>query len=320
MKNFIKFSFLLLVSILSLYYGSKFAKYVLGLESNSERLHKELIGQKESYKQLTKHMAQLESNYVKQTQLSQSAKNRFTEVIRAKNERIKLLSDATYLIGRHVTKQNGPDYYFETSKKTRNYVLNELRINGNDSPPLGFVLIKNDGRTYKRGYSYEFRVEQLQTVDENTGRIKVYAKAFLISKEKSPLVKRVDGYKNWKDIKYPLKIVGGTALVDPTIRNQLKPKFFLWAPHLNANANFNSKYPIAGLGVSLAGYGITKNDLSFKFIQLGAQYNKLKGLEGTIIPLMWRPLTNILPNTFIGPGASLTDGDFNYFFGVQVGF
>lgn len=316
----IKIVGMIFLVVAGLYFGSKAASYILGLESTNGRLHAELIGQKESYNQLTEHAAQLESNYVKQKRLAESAKNRFAEVIRAKNERIKLLSDATYLIGRHVTKQDGPDYYFETPRKTRNYVLSELRIAGKDSPALGYILIKNDGRTYKRGYSYEFRVEQLQTVDENTGRIKVYAKAFLVSKEKSPLAKRVDGYKNWKNIKYPLNITGGSVLVDPTIKNQLKPRFFWWAPHINANANFGTKYPISGLGVSLAGYGVTKNDLSYRLLQLGVQYGKETGLQGTIIPIMWRPFSKVLSNTYIGPGVVLRNGGLGYFLGVQVGF
>lgn len=315
----IKIVGMVFLAIVGLYFGSKAASYILGLESTNGRLHTELTGQKESYKQLTEHTAQLESQYTEQARIAETAKRRFSEVIRAKDERIKTLSDATYLIGKHVTKQNGPDYYFETPRRTRNYVLNELRVAGKDSPPLGYILIKSDGRTYKRGYSYEFRVDQLQTVDEETGRIKVYSKAYLISKEKSPLAKRVDEYKNWKDIKYPLKITGGSVLVDPTIKNQLKPKFHWWAPHINANANFGSKYPVAGLGVSLAGYGPTKNDLSYRLLQLGAQYGKETGLQGTVIPVMWRPFPKVLSNTYIGPGATLTNNGLGYFLGIQVG-
>lgn len=301
------------------YFGSKAASYVLGLEKDNDRLHTELIGQKESYEQLSKHTAKLETDYRNQKDLAAKAKREWEEVRRKKDERIKLLSDATYLIGRHVEKQNGPDYYFETKRATRNYVLNELRLAGQSSPPLGYVLIKNDGRTYKRNYKIEINVKNLQTVDENTGRIRVYSKAFLVSKESSPLAKRVDGYKDWKDIPFPLEITGGEAIVDPTVRNQLAPKFHWWAPHLNANINFAGGEPAPGAGVSIAGYGPTKNDLSFRFLQLGAHYNDELGVQGTLTPVLWRPLPSIFSNTYIGPGMTFKDDGIGYFMGVQVG-
>lgn len=319
MQKKLKVLFFVFLAGLMFYFGSQAAQYILGLESENGRLHTELIGQKEKYKQINEHVAQLESQYVEQKSLREAAEKRFSEVIKQKNERIKLLSDATYLIGRHVQKQNGPDYYFETPKRTRNYVLNELRIEGAESPAIGYILIKNDGRTYKRNYKFEVSVETLQTVDEETGRIRVFSKAFLIQKEKSPLVKRIDGYKDWENVKYPLKITGGTTLVDPAVKNQLKPRMHWWAPHLNANANFSDQYPVAGLGVSLAGYGVTKNDLSYRFLQFGAQYGAERGLQPTFTPVLWRPLPNLLSNTFIGPGAAFYRDGIGYFLGIQVG-
>lgn len=302
-----------------IFVGLKVGGYFFKIEKENKRLHTELIGQKEKYIQLTEHTAQLETQYEQQRDLYEKAKKEFKEVSKEKDERIKLLSDATYLIGRHVEKQNGPDYYFETKGRTRNYVLNELRIAGAGSPPIGYILIKHDGRTYKRNYRFEVEVKTLQTVDENTGRIKVYSKAYLTQKEASPLKKRIEGYKDWENVKYPLNIVGGTAIVDPTVANQLAPRFHWWAPHINANVNFVGEEPAAGLGISVAGYGKHKNDLSFRFLQLGAHYNQEFGVQGTLTPILWRPLPSIFSNTYLGPGISLKDDGVGYFMGVQVG-
>lgn len=319
MLNKIKIVLSIIILLGILYSMNKVMGYISGLENSNNRLHTELIGQKEKYDQLNKHTAKLESQYIQQKELLKKSEERFKEIVKSKDERIKLLSDATYLIGQHVSKQDGPDYYFETPNRTRNYVLNELRLSGDSSPPIGYILIKNDGRTYKRNYKFEIKVETLQTVDENTGKIKVYSKAFLISKESSPLAKRVDGYKDWNDIQYPLNIIGGTALIDPTIKNQLKPKWFIFAPHLNANIDFKGIKPSPGLGLSISGYGITKNDLKFKFLQLGTHYSSQDGFKGTLSPVLWRPFSNIMSNTYLGPGITLDDGKISYFIGLSIG-
>lgn len=307
------------VIIVAFILGSKLGSYVLDLEAKNERLYTELIGQRESYRQISENLAQLETKYTKQQELAKAAEQRFRGLIRDKDERIKVLSDATYLIGRHVSKQDGPDYYFETKKRTRNYVLNELRIQGSDSPAIGYILIKNDGRTYKRNYKFEIQVENLQTVDEESGRIRVYSKAYLVQKEKSPLVKRVEGYKDWEDVKYPLKITGGTALIDPTIKNQLAPKFHWWAPNLNANINFSGTVE-PGLGASLMGYGVSKNDLKYKLLDLGLKYDPVEeSFAPTLIPISWRPFDSVLSNTYIGAGVGYENPGLSYFLTLQIG-
>jgi hypothetical protein len=252
--------------------GLAFWAYKAWRDANEERKFAELIGTKEKYEQLTAYTAKLESDYREQGDLHERARSEWKDVARTKDERIKLLSDATYLIGRHVEKQNGPDYYFETKRKTRNYVLNELRIQGEDSPPIGYIMIKHDGRTYKRNYKFEVVVKNLQTVDEETGHIKVYAKAFLVQKEASPLKKRVKDYKDWKDISYPLEITGGVAYVDPTMPNTRK-KFHFWTPHVNggfsAGSDIDGVFLRPTVDFSVAGWGRSRNDLDFKILHAG---------------------------------------------------
>lgn len=307
------------VGIIALYLGVQAADYIRGLQNENERLHAELIGTKTEFKKLNEYVAELSSEYKKQSDLHNQARKEWAEISRKKDERIKLLSDATYLIGRHTERQNGPDYYYETPKRTRNYVLNELRIQGSDSPPIGYILIKSDGRTYKRNYEFEIQVKNLQTVDERTGKIKVYAKAFLVPKETSPLAKRVDGYQDWKDVSYPLKIKDGVALIDPTVLNRTPPKMHWWSPRINGSFDFASKTISPGLGVSLSGYGVSRNDLTYKFFRLGGHYNEQDGFEPTLTPAMWRPFSKVLPNTYIGPGVNFKNPGIGYFLGLQIG-
>jgi len=274
-------------------------------DQNEARKYAHLIGTKEKYKQLTKYTAKLESDYKAQKDLAEAAKKQWAEIERTKDERIKLLSDATYLIGRHVEKQNGPDYYFETKKRTRNYLLNELRISGENSPPIGYILIKHDGRTYKRNYKFEVVAKNLQTIDESTGKVKVYTKAYLIMKEVSPLAKRLESYKDWKDKPYELDVVGGTALIDPTMPD-LQKKFFWWAPHValgvGLGAGSGGAFFKPSLDFSFSGYGKTKNDLDWKFISLGLDVDsKFKNPGIHFTPFSYRFWPSFLTNTYLGP-------------------
>ena len=288
-------------------------------DANEERRFTELIGTRTKYEQLTKYTAKLESDYRTQQDIAKQAEKRFREVVRRKDERIKLLSDATYLIGRHVTKQHGPDYYFETPRATRNYILNELRIQGDDSPAVGYILIKNDGRTYKRNYKFEVKLETLQTQDEETGHVKVYSKAYLVQKEPSLLAKRVKGYKDFYDVEYPLEITGGTALIDPTMPNMVS-KLHWWSPHLNGGISLSGTDYRASLDLSTSGYGKTKNDLKYKLLHFGIDFGSGKDLGYHFTPFSYRPFDKYLTNTYIGPGVGWSSAGVNYFLNLNLTF
>ena len=287
-----------------------------------ERKYTNLIGLNEKYEQLNKYTAKLESSYKDQKELYEKSQKEWTEVVQSKDERIKLLSDATYLIGKHVEKQDGPDYYFQTPKATQNYVLNELRLEGSDSPAIGYVLIKSDGKVYKRNYKFEILVKNLQTVDESTGKIKVYSKAFLIQKETSPLAKRVDGYKDWKDTQYELPIVDGVAFIDPTMPD-IEKHFVLWAPHVNFGLNLGADseglFVRPALNFSVMGYGKTKNDLDWKFIHLGIDSDtKFDKFGAHVMPFSYRPFSSVITNTYIGPSLGVTKDGLNYSLNINL--
>lgn len=286
-----------------------------------KRLHTELLGQIEKYKQITKYVAKLETRYEKSKKLVDKAKKEF----KIKDSKIKMLSDATFLMKRHVNKQLGPDYYFETKNKTRSYVYNEIRINGKDSPPIGFVMIKNDGRTYKGNYKFEINIKNLQSVDDESGKIKVYSRAYLILKESGLAKKdRCNGCKDWKDIKYPLDITGGVAYVDPTVESKLKPKFYYWNPKYSISSNLTySKDGTRfkpGLEVSFLSYGLTKSDSQFKIGVIGTNIGfDVQEWDIYFKPVLYRPFST-LSNTYVGGGVGYGTSGVKYIVGISVGF
>ena len=291
---------------------------------NQARRYQELIGTVEKYQKLTSYTAKLEVDYKAQKELLAKTKQEFSEVVSKKDEQIKLLSDATYLMGRHVNKQNGPDYYFETPGRTRNYVFNEVHLAGEDSPPIGFVMIKNDGRTYKGNYDFEIRVKTLQTQDEKSGKVKVYSKAFLVAKENGLAEKRRPDLKKWKDVEYPLEIVGGTALVDPTQKLEGK-RFHWWAPRFVGGFDVG----VSGgafrfkpdLGASFMGYGYSRRDLDWRFLQLGMNVDTdFSGFGVSAVPFAYRPLPSILTNTYFGPGVGTSKNGTFFFVNTSLSF
>lgn len=87
--------------------------------------------------------------------------------------------------------------------------------------------------------------------------------------------------------------------------------FYWWSPHLdlagqggvNMDLGFQASF---GLGVSFMGYGLTKNDLSWRFGRIGLELsNQDVGLS--ITPAQWN-MAGTLPlisNVWIGPSASI---------------
>jgi len=313
---------LMLLTIVGLGY---FGYTIWKNNKNLKGRYANLINTQTKYNQLTKYTAQLESKYKKQQELFKSTKQKWSEVKTQKDEKIKLLSDITYTIGKNVSKQHGPDYYFETPKHTQNFVLNELRIAGKDSPPIGYILIKSNGKIYKRNYRYSIVVHNLQTIDEKTGKIKVYSKAFFIAKESGLAQKRRKDLKNWKNIGYPLPIVGGSTLVDPVEASSLHKHFIWWAPHLNGGVSLTlgsdglSLRP--SLDLSIAGYGTTRNDLDWKIVHLGLDSDTYLINPGIhLMPFSYRFWPSFLTNTYIGPSVGFTLHQINYQLNLNLSF
>lgn len=302
--------------------GLSLFAYKAWRDHNEKRKYTELIGTKEKYEQLTKYTAKLESQYKSEQELYQKAKEDWENVKKTKDERIKLLSDATYLLRKRVQKQDGPDYYFETAKGTRGFLVNELNLLGNSSPPVGFIMITNDGKTYKRNYRFEILVKSLQTIDENNGKVRVYSKAFFVLKEPTLSEKRRKDLKKWEDVQYELPIIGGVAYIDPTMPDVVE-KIWLWAPHLNAGFSLGvqngSFFTRPALSFSIAGFGKTKNDLSWKILHFGFDSDtdfKYPGINFT--PFSYRFLPSILTNTYIGPGIGITQQGMNYQLNINL--
>lgn len=285
-------------------------KYLDATLGENQRLHTELIGKTQAYEQLSASAAKLEVKYKAQEDLRKEAEKRFKNEIGSMEDKIKILADATFLIKEKARETSNSDVVF--NGENAQYVLNEIRFE--NGPPVGYVLIFKDGRVVSKIYNHQIKIDTAVSKNEETGRYVVVSKADFILKSASL---NPDG-KVWTNQPYALKIVGGSAQIDPTESVILDRRFHLWNPkaNLNLNADPGGIYP--GMGVSLMSYGYTKNDLDYRFLQLGAQYQD-KTVQPTFIPILWRPFNSLMSNTYIGPGINLKNTTVNYFIGIQVG-
>jgi len=301
----------IIIGIVGLCLFAALGKY-LDQRAENKRLHQELIGKTEQYEQLTKHAANLERKYVDQQTQQRLAKEQWGKEARNLRGRIKVLSNATYLIRERARKENRSDLVYE-GKRVK-YLFNEIRFN--NGPPVGYVLIFDNGRVVSKVYNHKIDVKTAVSRDEESGRYDILSKADFVLRSGHL---KPDG-KNWFGVPYPLKITGGSATIDPTEPSKDSKRFHFWAPRYNfgVNANVDGLHP--GLGVSLMGFGYSKRDLDWKLVELGLQYEKEDGAGLTFKPVLWRPFSDALPNTYIGPGISLDQNGTDYFFGISLGF
>lgn len=304
--NIPKVILIVIISVLTLKLGS----YIGSVFAERDRLHAELIGQTQKYEQLNEHAAKLEIQYADQKKLQERLERDFAAERDALKGRIKVLSNATFLIREEARRNQNSDLMYEGQKIK--YVFNEIRYK--DGPPLGYVLIFDDGRVTSKIYNHEINVKTAISRDESSGRYNIVSKADYILK--SPHLSQTG--KNWMNEPYHLKITGGSALIDPAEPLHEQKSFHLWAPTLNGGVNVGSDVKVAG-GLSLMGYGYSERDLDWKFLQLGMDYSKQNEFGIHLIPAMYRPFPKYLKNTYVGAGVGLDNRVYNMFLSLSVG-
>jgi hypothetical protein len=277
--------------------------YIQGLRNESDRLHKELIGQEQRYQQLTEYVAGLEVKYKDTSELLDDAKAKFGSLSEELKGRVKIVSESDFHVG-DKTLDNIP-------KETQ---VVEINLDGKNSPSIGYVLIPKGVLAFGDGtYPAQIKVELAVSQDENTGRYVVLAQAKWVQEVS------LGDSKSWIGKDYPLKITGGTATIDPTERNQLVDHFSFWNPKMNANLDISPSGILPGVGMSFMSYGKSKADTDFRFLQLGLHFDQ-NIVEPTFTPILWRPFSGIISNTYIGPGVDFKENGVGAFLGVTVGF
>lgn len=269
----------------------------------NEDLFKNLVGKEEAYKQLSDSTAKLRVLYVEEQELRKKTKKEFEKEINHLTGRIKILSDATFIIKEKARKEGKSDLIYEV--EDGKYLVNEIRFE--NGPAIGFVTISKNGDVFSKIYNHEINVKSAVSNDEKTGRYTILNKAQWVLK--SPSLK-----PGWFNKPYDLKIKSGTVYIDPVVKER-KARIHFWNPRLSASTQISSESRI-GLGVSLASFGKSKVDSQYKFLEVGASYRN-NDLFFMIAPISIRPLPNLLPNTYFAPYL-LFDNGVKPYFGINI--
>lgn len=276
--------------------------------------YEDLIGSVEEYEQLTKHLAQLKTDYASQKSLLKKLEKEWKQENEKLKDKIKALADVSL-------EGSSDEEVIETDKLYRevSFCCDE-EVNGGRGPAVGKVEFElqsdNTYRATSKLLDHEIRIKAAVTKDHQTGKVSILTKGYWI---------QLEGAENdfWKGMPYPLTITGGSVTIDPTQPIESRKPSFMFAPHINLGlyggvANEDLNYG-ARLGVSLWGYGKTENDLDFKLGQLGI--NVSRGyLDFNVSPVSYR-IGNHFPlveDVYITPGVGMGSVGWNYFLSLET--
>lgn len=316
LKLLLRNSPLIVVSILLLIAGGLGYKfYKDSMKAREEiRRYEDLVGSREDYKQLTKYLAKLETDYVNQQILHEEAMKEWSNEREELKGKIKALADATFEGG-----SDDQDIVLGSDDLMGSFYTHFCCDNGKFGPAVAETkideIVIKDGSAEEmllttRVIKHEIQVKAAIAKDEESGQVSILTKAYWLQKE---------GRGEWLNIPYPLSITGGRLIIDPTEPVDITPvNKFRWAPHVNVGAFLaaTSGEPEYGghLNLSLWGYGRTKNDLDWKIGSVGLNFGS-EYLDANLTPVSWR-LGSSLPlvsDVWVAPGIGYGTSGTSYF-------
>lgn len=311
-KDVLSKYFLFLLKTLTIVAFCYFVYNLYKSKQDTERKYNDLIGKSEDFKRINDYVADLEKRYASEKQLREHLEKSWSKEKEYLKGMIKLISEANFELSSKETEGKlsllGKERLIEISP-----VLDDNTI----GPPLCYVKWDEKEKIYKKVYDFEIKVDTAISKDENNGKYNILTKASLILTEK-PL-----SSSEWYQKPFPIKISNGYAMVDPTEKST-ENSFYWFDPKLNAGINFglngSNFYTRPALGVSWMGFGLTKNDLKWKFINTGIDVDtELSNVGINFMPFLYRPFDSFITNTYLGPGINYTNSGTSYFLGISLG-
>ncbi len=289
---------------------------------DKNKKYNDLLGKVESYRQLTDHVAELEIKYQSQVDLNKQIKENWESEKKSLYNKVKIVEKADFVLQNKRRETDSADLILIKDGKQK-YLFHELHFvsdDGKEGPPIGYVMIFEDGHVISKLYKNRLEVNSIATQDSKSGRYKVLSKAQFIL-EQSGLANRSDSKKkDWKNVPYDLNIVGGVAYVDPTENNE-SSRFRFWDPHfdlgLNNSITLAGKYEFnPNVGASIFSFGPSKQYNKLRFFRVGIGGSKDSGFQGSFSPIMYNlgNLVKFISNTYVYPTISTSEK-----FGMSIG-
>jgi Tfp pilus assembly protein PilE len=246
----------------------------------------ELVGKTEAARRLTDKVTTLEKSFATETQALAAIKKE-NAVLAEALKKAKLRPHVSVQVGVPVTK---PNVVTETPsvKPNQPFPRTYFLFLGDEgrSPLAGTVEVRSDGSAQKTITELNLSVN-LHVLDRTDGGSEVVAEAFFEQGGK----------------KFPAVMDKAKVLVVPRTPQGMDPApSFRWTLGLSMTGLWLPLRQAAlGGDVSVAGYGPTDRDLTWRFIHLGAAYTTEGSFAFYAAPFSWRPFPKILKNTYVIP-------------------
>ena len=277
------------------------------ITDNQARAHTEIVNSlKDEIKELSKTNKEVVKDIEEASEKIKSIGAVQTEMNVNLSRKIDAISDHTYKEG---TGEYNEQYFKKIMAKAKDKGGNVVEI------PLGWAMFfpnREPEKQWKTGiYPLEYYLKIIQT-EQKTGQMNTYAEAWV----------ETDQPKEYKDTKFPLTI----KEMEFKQEKKSNKEFFLWAPHLNLNLDYSFSSTLdnniaGGLSFSTMGYGITKNDLDWKFLEFGFNTNG-KDFTLKLSPFSYNIGRHIplISNTFLGPFVGFGSDGAVYGIGLSIPF
>lgn len=267
-----------------------------GMETESK--YADLIGKGQKYEQVLNDLASLGIEYKKQSDVMAEYEK---ELGKSKNSIVSISKSSFGVKGKIFSDHTNAGQVYEIY----------LPDGDKKGPPVGYVQLSKE--VTSKVYDHEIQVVQGVEKDTKTGRYRILAKSYYILK---------DGQGIWLNKPFALPITGGEAVVDPTIGEVVKNKFWV-RPRgtLGLEVTWPNSKALGALLVYPFSFGSNPDLSEFRFIGVGVAGNQ-NGAYLSISPLVLNAHKGLkfLHNTYIGPVMNLDHGmNMSYGATIQLG-
>lgn len=278
------------------------------------------------YYQISAYTAQLESEYLKNTDFEKRIQEDFNDSKSLLYDKNNLIIEPEFKLP-NKTRFNKTFDYQNDKLYFHEIHLNEGNSIDNLGPPIGYVLVKKNGEVVSKIYNHQIIIDSLVSEDSKTSKIQVISKGYFKLLQSGLANRKDSNKKDWKNIPYPINVVNGKVLVNSDNQFQTKHLMFNVKGDLGAAVTSSvSNLHISvspNIGVSFLSYGKSKKDNLFRFIRVGVGITSDKSFYSSISPIIFNVgyKTTFFSNTFLYPtvGYSLKN-KFNVGLGLSLSF
>lgn len=256
------------------------------------------IKRSQEYLQITDELAQSKIEVISQKEITNKLKNHWDSEKSILLNQISQLSSTSFSLKNSTNISKSVDLQIFKDGK-RKYLFHELHFSDGDKlgPPIGYVMIYDDGHVVSKIYKHHIDVNQAQSLNRKTGKYVILNKADFVL-EQSGLANRRDSSKyDWTNKPYPLNVLNSEVVISNDT-----PKFKFFDPKISLSAS------VSNLGFGLGGSFSMSSYARFRFFRVGVEknINNSNNYDFFLAPFEYN-ISRIFNNTFVYPLININE-------------